>query len=84
MAQLAADVPPKGVLNVITESGSKTGAALVEHDDVQKVSFTGSDSVGTEVMQAAAERIAPVTLELGGSFRSLSFLMLTSITPLKL
>lgn len=66
MAQLSAEALPEGVLNVVTGPGSKTGAALVEHDDVQKVSFTGSDTVGTEVMQAAAERIAPVTLELGG------------------
>jgi aldehyde dehydrogenase (NAD+) len=66
MAQLSAEVLPEGVLNVVIGSGSKTGSALVEHDDVQKVSFTGSDAVGTEVMQEAAKRIAPVTLELGG------------------
>lgn len=66
MAQLSADALPEGVLNVVTGSGSETGTALVEHDGVQKVSFTGSDAVGTKVMQAAAERIAPVTLELGG------------------
>jgi aldehyde dehydrogenase (NAD+) len=66
MAQLSDEVFPEGVLNVVTGAGSTTGSALVEHDDVRKVSFTGSDAVGTEVMRAAAERIAPVTLELGG------------------
>jgi aldehyde dehydrogenase (NAD+) len=66
MAQLAADALPDGVLNVVTGPGSETGTALTGHEDVQKISFTGSDAVGTKVMQAAAERIAPVTLELGG------------------
>lgn len=66
MAQLSAEALPDGVLNVVTGPGSKTGVTLVEHDDVRKVSFTGSDTVGTEVMQEAAKRIAPVTLELGG------------------
>ncbi|WP_324761000.1 aldehyde dehydrogenase family protein [Haloarcula sp. GH36] len=65
-AQLSADIFPDGVLNVITGSGSTAGKALVEHDDVRKVSFTGSTEVGSGVMQAAADRVAPVTLELGG------------------
>ena len=66
MAQLSSDVLPDGVVNVVIGPGSTTGNALVEHENVRKVSFTGSDSVGTSVMKAAAERIAPVTLELGG------------------
>jgi len=66
MAQLATDVLPDGVVNVVTGDGSTTGGALVEHDDVRKVSFTGSGNVGKHIMKAAAERIAPVTLELGG------------------
>ena len=66
MGQLAADALPDGVLNVVTGPGSETGTALTGHEDVQKISFTGSDAVGTKVMQTAAERIAPVTLELGG------------------
>ena len=73
MAQLSADVFPDGVVNVITGSGSTTGTSLVEHPDVRKVSFTGSVAVGTEVMRAAAERIAPVTLELGGKSPLLVF-----------
>jgi aldehyde dehydrogenase (NAD+) len=66
MAQLAKDILPDGAVNVVTGSGSTTGSALVDHDEVRKVSFTGSGNVGRHVMKAAAERIAPVTLELGG------------------
>lgn len=66
MAQLSAGIFPDGVINIVTGSGSTTGAALTEHDDVRKLSFTGSGAVGQEVMRVAAERIAPVTLELGG------------------
>ena len=47
-------------------SGSEVGQAIAEHDDVGKVSFTGSTGVGSGVMRAAADRVAPVTLELGG------------------
>lgn len=66
IAQLSADLFPDGVLNVVTGHGSEAGQALVEHDDVRKVSFTGSTEVGRGVMRGAADRVAPVTLELGG------------------
>jgi len=66
MAQLSKGILPDGALNVVTGPGSTTGTALVEHDDVRKLSFTGSGTIGRQVMRAAAERIAPVTLELGG------------------
>jgi aldehyde dehydrogenase (NAD+) len=66
MAELSADVFPDGVVNVVPGRGSVAGDALVSHDDVRKVSFTGSGEVGREVMAAAARRVAPVTLELGG------------------
>ncbi|RKS78336.1 betaine aldehyde dehydrogenase [Haloarcula quadrata] len=66
MAQLSDGIFPDGVINVVTGGGSMTGATLTEHEDVRKLSFTGSGSVGQEVMQTAAARIAPVTLELGG------------------
>ena len=66
MAQLSKGILPDGVVNVVTGDGSTTGGAVVEHDDVRKVSFTGSGNVGSHIMKAAAERIAPVTLELGG------------------
>ena len=65
-AQLSADIVPDGVINVVTGPGSEVGGALADHDDIRKVSFTGSTAVGEQVMAAAAERVAPVTLELGG------------------
>jgi aldehyde dehydrogenase (NAD+) len=66
MAQLSEDILPDGVVNVVPGTGSEAGAALAEHEGVRKVSFTGSIAAGETVMRAAAGRIAPVTLELGG------------------
>jgi betaine-aldehyde dehydrogenase len=56
---------PDGVVNIIV-GGADCGAALVAHPMVDKISFTGSNTVGRLVMRAAAERFVPVTLELGG------------------
>jgi betaine-aldehyde dehydrogenase len=66
MAELCAEHLPPGVLNVLTGYGEECGAALAAHPLVGKLSFTGSTEVGKLVMQAAAERIVPVSLELGG------------------
>ncbi|SDH64659.1 betaine-aldehyde dehydrogenase [Sinosporangium album] len=57
---------PPGVLNVVTGYGVEAGAALLAHPGVDKLSFTGSTEVGKIVMRAAADRILPVSLELGG------------------
>ena len=57
---------PKGVLNVVTGTGSECGKALIQHPMVSKLSFTGSTEVGRDIMHAASERIIPVSLELGG------------------
>src|SRR5439155_9377298 len=56
---------PAGVLNVLTGDGS-TGAALVDHPDVDKVAFTGSTEVGREIGAKAGRALKRVTLELGG------------------
>lgn len=56
---------PKGVVNIITGDG-KTGAALVNHKDVQKIAFTGSTSVGKIIRKAIAGTGKKVSLELGG------------------
>src|SRR5271167_2274043 len=56
---------PAGVLNVLTGDGS-TGAALVEHERVDKVAFTGSTAVGREIGAKAGKALKRVTLELGG------------------
>ncbi len=74
LADLAieAGLPP-GVLNVLPGPGETVGDALVRHPLTRKVSFTGSTAVGTRVMQAAAESITRVSLELGGKSANLVF-----------
>lgn len=61
----AAGLPP-GVVNAVPGYGEVAGAALCEHPDVALISFTGSVETGKLVQRAAAGRVAPVTLELGG------------------
>lgn len=68
---LEAGVPP-GVVNVVTGFGA-TGQALVEHPDVDKVSFTGSTEVGKKIVTLAAGNLKRVTLELGGKSPSAIF-----------
>jgi acyl-CoA reductase-like NAD-dependent aldehyde dehydrogenase len=63
---------PAGVVNVVTGAGS-TGASLVGHDRVRKVSFTGGNVGGRMVMEQAAKRQVPVTLELGGKSPNIVF-----------
>ncbi len=65
-AQLMNRFLPAGVLNVITGDGPVCGAALVAHPAVDKVTFTGSVQTGRKIYHAAAEKLVPVTLELGG------------------
>jgi aldehyde dehydrogenase (NAD+) len=62
---LAAGVPP-GVLNVVHGLGGEAGAALVDHPDVDLVSFTGSAEAGRAINEAAARRLTKTCLELGG------------------
>jgi aminobutyraldehyde dehydrogenase len=66
MAQLAADIFPEGVLNVITGDGEPVGAGIVRHPDVRMVSLTGDVATGKEVARAAADNLKRVHLELGG------------------
>ncbi|HEX5224885.1 MAG TPA: aldehyde dehydrogenase family protein [Solirubrobacteraceae bacterium] len=66
IAELALEVGfPPGVLNVLTGDGT-TGAALVDHPDVNKIAFTGSTAVGREIGSKAGRALKRVTLELGG------------------
>jgi acyl-CoA reductase-like NAD-dependent aldehyde dehydrogenase len=58
---------PAGVVNVITGSGSEIGDALVTHDKVRRVAFTGSTAVGRHIMGLAAPKLKRMTMELGGS-----------------
>jgi acyl-CoA reductase-like NAD-dependent aldehyde dehydrogenase len=64
---------PPGVLNLVTGIGEEAGAALAQHPGVRKLSFTGSTEVGKSVMRAAADRIVPVSLELGGKSPAIVF-----------
>jgi alpha-ketoglutaric semialdehyde dehydrogenase len=57
---------PKGVLNVIQGLGVEAGAPLVENNDVDVISFTGSTCVGRWIAETAGKRLAKVSLELGG------------------
>jgi len=65
-ADLVAEVLPPGLVNVVPGDGPTTGGALVEDDRLGRVMFTGSREVGRTVLEAAAENIVPVGLELGG------------------
>ena len=57
---------PDGVVNIVTGFGETAGAALASHPDVDKVAFTGSTEVGKLIVQAAANDLKKVSLELGG------------------
>src|SRR5271163_1688625 len=65
-AQLAAEILPKGVLNVLTGPGEPTGQALISHPDVDMVSLTGSVQTGKHIARTAADSLKRVHLELGG------------------
>jgi aldehyde dehydrogenase (NAD+) len=67
MAKLAHEAGiPAGVINVVTGYGAEAGSALSHHPGIRKMSFTGSPETGTRIMQACAENLVPVHLELGG------------------
>jgi betaine-aldehyde dehydrogenase len=66
MAELAAEVFPPGVLNVIGGHGEPAGAALVRHPDVDMICLTGSPGTGKWIAREAADTLKRVHLELGG------------------
>ncbi|HEU4451323.1 MAG TPA: aldehyde dehydrogenase family protein [Gaiellaceae bacterium] len=74
LAELAVEVGiPPGVLNVVPGDGPTTGAHLVRHPGVDKVSFTGSTATGSEIMRLAADPVKRVSLELGGKSPAIVF-----------
>lgn len=74
MARLATEVGfPKGVINIVLGTGQEVGEAIVKNDAVRKVAFTGSVGVGRAIGRIAAERIIPLTLELGGKSANIVF-----------
>lgn len=73
LARIWAAHLPRGVLNVVNGYGTEAGEALARHPDVTKLSFTGSTEVGRRVMHNAADRVVPVSLELGGKSPQIVF-----------
>jgi acyl-CoA reductase-like NAD-dependent aldehyde dehydrogenase len=73
VAKICSQFLPDGVLNMLTGYGVEAGAALAEHPMVAKLTFTGSTPVGKSIMHAAADRIVPVSLELGGKSPNIIF-----------
>ena len=73
LARLTQDIIPPGVFNVITGSGSKSGQYMLDHKGFRKLAFTGSTEIGCNVACAAAERLIPSTLELGGKSANIYF-----------
>ena len=72
-AELIQDVLPKGVFNIITGKGSKSGEFLQKHPGLDKLAFTGSTEVGRKIGISAAENLIPSTLELGGKSANIVF-----------
>lgn len=73
LGKILTEVLPPGVVNVLTGGGSTTGAYILEHPGFAKLSFTGSTEIGRAVAAAAAEKIVPATLELGGKSANIIF-----------
>ena len=73
LADLAADILPKGVLNVITGPGRTVGRRLVTHPEVDMISLTGDTATGKEIAAAAADTVKRLHLELGGKAPVLVF-----------
>lgn len=73
LARLIQDILPAGVFNVITGAGSKSGQYMLEHSGFRKLAFTGSTDVGRDVAVAAARKLIPATLELGGKSANIFF-----------
>jgi len=64
---------PEGVVNVVTGYGETAGAALANHNDVDKITFTGSTEVGRMLVKASAGNLKKLSLELGGKSPNIVF-----------
>ncbi|MRI86479.1 aldehyde dehydrogenase family protein [Aerococcaceae bacterium WS4759] len=73
LAKILNDVLPKGVFNLVTGRGSKSGDYLQHHKGINKIAFTGSTEVGRQIGISAAENLIPSTLELGGKSANIFF-----------
>ena len=73
LGKLINEVLPPGVVNIVTGSGATTGQYMLEHPGFRKLAFTGSTEVGYTVAEAAAKKLIPATLELGGKSANIIF-----------
>lgn len=64
---------PKGAVNILCGYGHDCGAALVSHPDIDHIVFTGSVATGQSILHAAAERVIPCVMELGGKSAGVLF-----------
>ncbi len=71
--ELIGDLLPAGVVNIVNGIGEEAGVALSTSDRIAKIAFTGSTPVGKIINKAAADKLIPVTLELGGKSPSIFF-----------
>lgn len=73
LGRILNEILPAGVVNIVTGRGSVVGQAILEHEDIDKLAFTGSTNVGYTVAEAAAKKMVPATLELGGKSANIVF-----------
>ncbi len=73
LGKLINEVLPPGVVNIVTGSGATTGQYMLEHPGFRKLAFTGSTEVGYTIAEAAAKKLIPATLELGGKSANIIF-----------
>ncbi|QSW99852.1 aldehyde dehydrogenase family protein [Haloterrigena alkaliphila] len=73
VARICDRVLPPGTVNVVTGFGEDVGAAMTAHDDVDKLSLTGSRGAGVATLESAAQTITPTSLELGGKSPNIVF-----------
>ena len=73
LMDIVGDLIPAGVVNVVNGFGDEAGVALSGSDRIAKIAFTGSTEVGKIINKAAADKVIPVTLELGGKSPALYF-----------
>ena len=73
LVKLIGHLLPPGVLNVVTGGGSRSGQYMLDHPGFRKLAFTGYTEVGLDVAKAAADKLIPATLELGGKSANIYF-----------
>ena len=73
LVSLLKDILPAGVLNLVNGRGSVTGARLVAHPSIDRISFTGGTVTGRQVMMEAGKQLTPCTMELGGKSANIIF-----------